>query len=779
MAQTVHMLPPTQESSAPSLGVHDVLFVLFKHKRTILACTVLGLVAAAVAFFFVPTLYQSQAKLFVRYLVERSAVDAVDTNSNTGGNRSSVAIASEVEILTSWDLAVQVAEAIGAKQLLRDASGNPSNLGAAGVVSSGLKVETLKEGNIMVVSYRNRDPELATRVLQELVNRYFERHLEVHRSAGAFDFVAQQSDQVRARLTQTEDALRPLNEQAGIISLADGKAALAADLARTEERLHTAEAELAEQQARVKELGESPATGSIHSKGSTTADPEHGSAAKRRKGVVAHANDPASPTDQSAITGDDDSKPASAPSEPSSGQIQQYQALISSLAKLRQARLDLLSKYKVGSVQVQLTQTQIDDLENQKADLERRFPDLPVMMPKMGNGTGSQQTDFASEKARLAGLMAKVETLRTRLRDVQAKVKQLADIGPQIANLERNKEVEEQNYKYFQGTLEKSRIDEALDPSKIPNISVVQKPSPPTKMTGARNKLVLLLAGAGLALGLLFALASDLVLDRTVKRPLELEKQLRTQLLLSIPLKPANGRLRLPATADGMQIEPYRNGNDGWFVAPWSQEHFIRPYCEAIRDRLGLYFELNHLTHKPKLVGVTSFSHGAGTSTLAAGLASAMSETDEGKVLLVDVNLGPGDVHPFFRGKPAYSLATALQPRGSIDAAADNLYLATVGSAKNGPAQLGLKRFFDLMPNLRASDFDYVIFDMPPLDQTSPTWALSAFMDKMLLVVQCETTNKDVVTRGYNKLVGERDNVSVVFNKAQSHVPKWVSGEDY
>jgi Mrp family chromosome partitioning ATPase len=299
-------------------------------------------------------------------------------------------------------------------------------------------------------------------------------------------------------------------------------------------------------------------------------------------------------------------------------------------------------------------------------------------------------------------------------------------------------------------------------------------------VTGKRNKLVLLLAGFGLALGLGIALASDLVLNRSVKLPLELERQLHVPLLLSIPYTPGDGRLRLPARADSKELVPYRNGNgsSGPAVAPWSLDHFIRPYCEAIRDRLGLYFELHHLTHKPKLVGVTGFSHGDGTSTLAAGLASALSETDEGKVLLVDVNLGPGDVHPFFRGKPAYSLATALQPRGAIDAAADNLYLATVESAKSGPAQLGLKKFFDLMPNLKASDFDYIIFDMPPLEQTSPTWALSPFMDKMLLIVQGDTTNKEVVNRGYSKLVGERDNVSVVFNKAQSYGPNWISGDD-
>ncbi len=61
-----------------------------------------------------------------------------------------------------------------------------------------------------------------------------------------------------------------------------------------------------------------------------------------------------------------------------------------------------------------------------------------------------------------------------------------------------------------------------------------------------------------------------------------------------------------------------------------------------------------------------------------------------------------------------------------------------MGSPNAGPAQLGLKKFFDMMPNLKASDFDYIIFDMPPLSQTSPTWGMAAFMDKLLLVVEAE-----------------------------------------
>src|SRR5207302_8588067 len=104
--------------------------------------------------------------------------------------------------------------------------------------------------------------------------------------------------------------------------------------------------------------------------------------------------------------------------------------------------------------------------------------------------------------------------------------------------------------------------------------------------------------------------------------------------------------------------------------------------------------------------------------------------------------LGPQHVHPFFRGKPAYALKTALQPASDISSAAGNLYLATIAPPNAGPAQLGLKKFFDLMPNLKASDFDYIIFDMPPLSETSPTLGMAPFMIKLMYIVKTEHANR-------------------------------------
>jgi uncharacterized protein involved in exopolysaccharide biosynthesis/Mrp family chromosome partitioning ATPase len=744
------------EGPAPAahsgFNVGDALGAAFKHKGKILLWALAGLVAAAGVYYFYPLLYESKAKLLVRYVLDRSPIDPIDgatassaSTSSTGfGKTTENIINSEVEILKSWDLAVQTAQAIGPKRLVPQMGDAANATAAASVISSGLEVEAHKGSDILFVTYASPDPQLATLVLEELVNRYFVKHLEVHRSAAAFDFVSRQSDQVRARLNETEDALKALKAKAGISSVADSTGTLSADVVKIEDQYLAAEAELAEQTARVKEIEGS-------SGASTAADAATVTDAKNTGGSVTN------------IKASSQSSPV--PNE----EVQKYQALATRLNQLRQYQLDLLSRYTAENDFVKRNRAEITNLEAQKRDLEKTFPDLISQTPVAGGA--ASQIDINAERARRAGTRARKEMLKARLDE---RIKQLSDVGSQIADLERRKDLEETNYKYFEGAVEKARIDEALDPSKMPNISAVQRPSPPTIVTGKRNKILLGLAVGGLAAGLGFALLSELILHQTIKRPLELETHLRAPVLLTIPFNRANGRL--PVSERKLLGSGEENGHEERAsIAPWEVEHFIRPYSEAIRDRLGLYFKLNGMTHKPKLVGVTGFSEGAGTSTLAAGLAAALSEMGDGKVLLVDVNLGAEDVHPFFKGKSAHSLTTALQSSDSLSSAADGLYLATVSRPNETPMPMALKRFFDLMPNLKASDFDYIIFDLPPLNQTSPTLGMAGFMDKTLVIVEAEKSNRDLVRRGYAELTAARANVSFVLNKTRSYIPKWLN----
>jgi uncharacterized protein involved in exopolysaccharide biosynthesis/Mrp family chromosome partitioning ATPase len=734
---------PEVSAAAPNSGVKvtEILSAIFKHKSSVILCTLAGFVAAIAVFFFYPHRYQTEAKLLVRYVLDRNPVDQVDNSTAGFGKTTENVINSEVEILQSWDLAVQVAEAIGPKKLVPELGDAADVNAAAYVVSAGLNVQARKGNDVLFVSYTNSDPTLTTLVLNELVNRYFVRHLEVHRSAAAFDFVSRQADQVRARINETDDALKNLKSKVGMTSVADNTGTLSADIIKTEDQYLAAEAELAEQTARVKEIESS--LGSSTSEGAA-------SAGKSR---------PASTPGVS-----------SSPPPASADVFQKYQLLLKRLEQVRQADLELLARYTPESEVVKMNRAELVKLEDQKRDLEKKFPDL-IAQAANSSSSESGAIGLGAEKARLAGTKAKAEMLKARLDE---RVKQLSEVGAQIADLERRKELEEANYKYFEGAVEKARIDEALDPSKMPNISAVQRPSPPLLVSGKRNKLALALAGGGLMLGIGFVLLKEIFLNQTMKRPLELETQLRAPLLLTIPFTRANGRLAVSGRK--MLRDDEGNGKENSAsIAPWEVDHFIRPYSEAIRDRLGLYFKLNGMTHKPKLVGVTGFSPGSGVSTLAAGLAAALSEMGDGKVLLVDVNVGSEDVHPFFKGKSAHSLTAALQPSTSMTSAADGLYLATVGRPSETPMPLALKKFFELMPNLKASDFDYIIFDMPALSQTSPTLGMAGFMDKTLVIVEAEKSNRDFVRRGYAELVAARANVSVVLNKLQTYVPKWLN----
>jgi len=669
-----------------SLNFNDILFVLFRHKWKILLCTAIGVGTAAAIYFLFPALYESEAKLLVRYVVESSAIDKLDSATVKTPGISENLINSEVEILTSSDVAAQVAEAVGVEKLIqasdRKAARDEADLAnrAARRIILGLTVTAPKGSNIISVSYRNKDPKLAVQVLQDLVTRYFDKHLEVHRAAGAFDFVTRQAEQLQAQLNHTEQDLKQLKAKAGVTSLAADTAALAAELAKGREELDGAEAELAGQKARVREIEKSEA------------------------GIETSRSENALPR----VNGET---------------IDEYRALLSRIAHLREIETELLSKYTPENRIVKVKQAQIAELERQRRNLVKTNPGLVAAVPATASSETSRP-DLISERARLTAVEAKTETIKSRLGALQERAKTLAEFGPQITQLELTKDLEEANYKYYGATLEKARIDETLDPSRMPNISVVQKPSPALKATRDVKKFVFGLAGGGLALGIGIALMIELVLDRTVKRSLELEKRLRIPLLLSIPNFASNGpRLRLhnaggnseSALLEGAQLN----------IDPLESGELLRPFCEAIRDRL--YFELSRMTHKPKLVAVTGLSRNAGASTLAAGLSATFSEAGDGKVLLVNKPVAP-------------------------------------------------KRFYSLMEQFRVSEFEYVIFDMPSLGDTNTTLPMAGFMDKVLLVVEAEKSNRDVVKRAYAQLAA-KTKVSVVFNKSRSYGPKWLEGE--
>lgn len=717
------------EQSPSGLSVNDVMFILFRHKWTILISTAIGLLAVAGVYFLMPPSYESQAKLLVRYVVERSAIDSVDSQPRMAAENL---INSEVEILTSRDLAASVVEDISPELLFPKTGGSGAAIDAIRKVQLGLTVSPLKGSNIILVSYKHGDPAMASRVLDDLVRRYLSKHLEVHRSLGAFDFVSQQSDKIKFQLSETEDELKRLKGKEGILSLVDSSASLNTELAQCVNDLHATETELMEQQAKVKEM---------------------------EKWIVGAATD------------DESSAPAPRDS------VLQHQGLVTRIAKLRQTEFDALAKYTPESSIASRIRAQLRDAEDQRRSLERKYPSLAVAASSSAT-TPDPRTDLMAERARLSSIQAKQVSLKSQLDSLRQTIQRFSEIGPQIAQLERKRGLDEETYKYYQASLEKARIDEALDPSKMPNISVVQKPSTATRVSSKIKKRIMLgLLGGGLGLGVAIALFMELLVDRSVKRPLEFGAQLRIPMLCWIPFIGRNERLLLQSRkgrpSSSLALAKADSAND----LPWEPGHFFRSFAGAIRDRLLLFFEITKTSHKPKLIAVTSCSGGAGTSTIAGGLATALSEAGDEKVLLVDMHDASAEVHPFFEGQPIFSLSDAVESKGAMCAAAENLYLATAALAVNGGGSIAPKSFYNMVPRFHTSDFDYVIFDMPPLDRSSSTLAVARFMDKILLVVESGKSSREVVQRSFSELKAANLNVSAVLNKTRSYTPRWLGSE--
>src|SRR4051812_25175310 len=107
MATNTQPLPPQS-----NLKPEDILFVLFRHKWKIVICSLLGLLAASGLYLTHSRIYESEAKLLVRYVLERKTVGPTGADAQiqqTGGQGENI-INAELEILKSFDLASQVAE---------------------------------------------------------------------------------------------------------------------------------------------------------------------------------------------------------------------------------------------------------------------------------------------------------------------------------------------------------------------------------------------------------------------------------------------------------------------------------------------------------------------------------------------------------------------------------------------------------------------------------------------------------------------------------------------
>lgn len=738
-------------ATPPSFRLGDIYYVLFRHKWKILTCAMLGVGIAAAVYKLNPPPYSSDAKLFIRFVISegRSAEPGDnDTITMSPDARGTTVLNSELQIFTSRDLAEIVARNVGPEKILAGISADSKSLQAAtSVVHAGMIAEIPRYSSTIWATMQHPNPEMAQTILREYISSYLKRHQEIHRAAGMVgDFLAQETDQLRARLTQTEEELRKVNAKAGVVSLEESKMVISAQIAKIRQQIFDAQVELS-----------------------------------GRTSVYEQMTKLLQPT---AAENPADAAPAPVPPQ----QIAAFQKVITQLDQLRSRERELLNFFKEGSSRIQEVRMQIADAEAQRGQLIAAHPGLARVTPAVVASVAQPgEYDPVIEGAQINALQARIKMLLQQMEQLRTEAANLDQLEVSILELRRRKELEEANYRRYAASLEQDRIKNAMGDGKVSNISVVQSPTPSGQDWLPIRKIAGGIAAGGIVLGLAWAFLIEMLLDHSVRRPGDVERALRAPLFISIPKLRLNGRpsrkqkaLPPPATPPtGTQVPsaPFATNETAPgpavpAVADNGSSHAlseIEPFHQTLRDRLISYFESINLRHKPKLIAVTGLGRGSGVTTTASGLARSLSETGEGNVLLVDMTQGQGSAQHFQRGTQI-GLDQLLDTRNSAFVR-DNLYVVSEHSGGERLAKGLPQRFNQLVPKLKASDFDYIIFDMPPVNQISITPRLAGFMDMTLLVVESEKTDRHVAERATELLAQAKTNVGVVLNKNKSYVP--------
>jgi uncharacterized protein involved in exopolysaccharide biosynthesis/Mrp family chromosome partitioning ATPase len=758
------MQKSNQSPPKSGLGVQDILYVLYHHKGKIIGLSLLGFAAAAIVYLKQEPIYKSESKLLIRYVLQRgSAADPFEMQQTPGNNHGDPVVNTEIELLTSVDLAKDVAEAVGPNILLPEAGGQATANDAAGVVLGNLEVSPGHSPNVLRVLFGSKNRDLPQGVLEQIVECYFRKHLEIHRSAAAFDEVAKEASEAKERLRKTEETLNKLRSESGIMSLTDATSALSAQRTKTQEELLAARAELAEKKASLGELDQE--------------------------------NDDAPTTGGTLAANDPETEPAAEEAPPQV--VTEYRSVLEIIGFLQKRDLELRVKFKPGNRLIALNRQQLDNNDSRRRALEQRYPGLVAKAAALVPGsqlTENPQDKLIGERARIAAIQAKIDVLNAHLKEIGAQFSSEYALGARIEALQRQLQADSEEFRSLDTNLKNARIDQTLDPSRMPNITIMQQPSEPViTFDPLTQKIILGLAGSGIALGLGLAFLIELLFDRRVKRPIEIQTRLQLPLLLSIPYLggKARGRFLLSGGAADLPLLPGGGGESEEVLAMVREgpkgalsrsEHFILPYAETLRDRIIFNFEINNVVHKPKFVAVTGLSERAGTSTIAAGLAKSFSEIKGAKVLLVDLSSMHPEENPIYGEMPLHSLHGALELTTTKDFEneKEKLYYASAVARRD---ETGLTSFtpiqlYELMPHLQASAYDYIVFDMPSLNETSRTLAMAGMMDKVLLVLDAENTSRDTLKWGYSELVKGKADVSCIFNKTRTHAPTWLVGEN-
>jgi uncharacterized protein involved in exopolysaccharide biosynthesis len=472
-------------------GIRDFLTILFKHRTKILIIFFSIVTTVTIGTLLLSPVYEAKSTLLVKMGREYIYRPEVGDKSPTVSVNQAEMIDSEVTIITSRDLVEKVITALKVETIYPELAKSPparmTPLEAAIIhFQKKLSAEGVKKSNMIEVTFQHKDPRIAARALNLLVDFYMVKHLQVYSSAES-PFLDKQLNTYDRKLKESANNLESFKRNNGVFSLEEQRSLLLkqrSDLdTALKNSINTVEA-LQKRLVSLKELKQGVASDSTLY---TTSE---------RDKII------------------DESR--------------------SKLLSLELEEQELLKKYKEENRLVQHVRNEISMVKGFLTEQEKSING------KIGAGNVVYQEtekERVKTEADLSAERAKVVTLKGQVAQLASELQALDRQDKELQSLKRESAIVEKSYQAYAEKSEEARISDDMNRSKMSNVSVVQAatvPAEPVKSKRLRNVALGIVIGAVSGLG--FAFFSEFT-SQVFSTPESVERRLGLPVLATIARK--------------------------------------------------------------------------------------------------------------------------------------------------------------------------------------------------------------------------------------------------
>jgi uncharacterized protein involved in exopolysaccharide biosynthesis len=244
------------ENATQSFGVQnlrDILTIIFKHKYKILITALAIFIGTIFYAVSVPRLYEAKSIILIKY--GREYLPRPEDSGTASMLTPQTVINGEISILTSLDLFSRLVNKMGAVNIYPELSNMPERdltieNAAIRMLQKNISVRNVPSSSLIEVSFAHNNPEMVAAVINNLVELYKEKHLEIFSGEGT-GFLETQLGKSQEKLKESETDLASFKEKNRVFSFAEQKTALIGQRSTLDTTLKTSQSQIGELEQRI------------------------------------------------------------------------------------------------------------------------------------------------------------------------------------------------------------------------------------------------------------------------------------------------------------------------------------------------------------------------------------------------------------------------------------------------------------------------------------------------------------------------------------------------